>query len=169
MWVILRLVPEPAVFVDLRFSPGVDLVSVVRRFVLHFCRQAVDDSRLVSRTAVAAHELLENVVRYAATEEARIWVGLKSGAQGGVITIRTWNRASAERVATVASLIDAMTAAADPSEYYRALMIRSAKSSGSGLGLGRVFAETDMTLSHSVDGDLLMIQAVSERKEGGRL
>src|SRR4051812_49257694 len=51
-----------ATHLEMRFSPNLELVSVVRRFVADLSKRALVGAADVDRIAMATHELLENAV-----------------------------------------------------------------------------------------------------------
>jgi two-component sensor histidine kinase len=145
---------EDDAYFELRFSPNVTLVPTVRRFVTEFYTQVFKDDEGTSRIAVATHELLENAVKYSVDKSTRIRIGVRRTGDGRfVVTIETSNRARA----------------ADSLVHYQSVMRRNAKlTEGSGLGLARVSAETDMSLHCSVEGDTLFLTARGELAGGAR-
>ncbi len=70
------------------------------------------------------------------------------------VSISTKNKSDPKHLAALTATIDEIAAAPDAGVHYQVLMRRSAKrTDGSGLGLGRIHAETDMTLSYQIDED----------------
>jgi hypothetical protein len=157
-----RIADEDAYF-ELCFSPNVRLVPTVRRFVAEFYREAVENRDATSRLTVATHELLENAVRYASDGNTLIRIAVQRE-QGGVrVTIDTRNRASSNSIDSVRTALDELAAAADADAHYQVLMRRSAKrADGSGLGLGRVRAESGMQISYEVDRDAVHVRAQAQ-------
>jgi hypothetical protein len=149
---------EDAYF-ELSFSPNVQLVSTVRRFVAEFYAQSLGDEEITSRLEVATHELLENAVRYSADGNTAIRIGIVRHPQLRV-RIDTSNRAELACIVTMRHTLDEVIAAPDPDAHYQVLMRRSMKRvDGSGLGFGRVRSESDMILSYEVDRDVVRIRA----------
>jgi anti-sigma regulatory factor (Ser/Thr protein kinase) len=147
-------------FFELSFSPNATLVSTVRRFVTEFYVQVLGDEEITSRLAVATHELLDNAVRYSIDGHSSIRLAVAPEGSMLNVTIDTRNRTTEANVQTIRTSIDEMMAASDPASHYQMLMRRSAKrTDGSGLGLGRIRAETDMGMSYRVEGDMLHIRA----------
>jgi len=150
---------EDAYF-ELSFSPNVQLVSTVRRFVSEFYTQALVSDDITSRVAVATHELLENAVRYSSDGNTTIRIGVKHVAPAIRVRIDTCNRAEGGCLVTLRHTLDELIAAPDPDAHYQVLMRRSMKRvDGSGLGFGRVRAESGMVLSYRVEGDVVRIRA----------
>ncbi len=146
--------------VELAFSPCIGLVSIVRRFVSEFYSDVLVDPDVTSRLAVATHELLENGARYSVDEQMIVRIGVKREALSMLISITTQNRSTEAHIAALRSGIDELIAAADPHAHYLALMRRTAKrTDGSGLGLARVRAESEMSLSYQIRGNDVVLRA----------
>jgi hypothetical protein len=153
----------PSTYFELTFRPNLRLISVVRRFVSDFYADVLQDGELAAQLALATHELLDNGVRYATTEETGLSVEVAHGDDPRIVRLQTRNRASDEDVAVVKRLVEAMQSASDPFAYYQdALKVSAARTTGSGLGLPRIFAEADMSVDYEVRGDELLIHAKTE-------
>jgi anti-sigma regulatory factor (Ser/Thr protein kinase) len=157
-------VTEDAYF-ELSFSPNVALVSTVRRFVSEFYAQVLSDEETTSKLAVATHELLENAVRYSKDGNTSIRISVMKSNDLVRVQIETRNRADSTHVDNVRAAVDEVANAPDAATMYQTLMKRSAKRrDGSGLGLGRVRAETDLELASHVEKDLVHVTAVGRFK-----
>jgi anti-sigma regulatory factor (Ser/Thr protein kinase) len=162
MSVATRNVDEDAYF-ELSFSPNVKLVSTVRRFVTDFYAELVNSAETISQLAIATHELLENAVRYASDGNTSIRIGVKRSDGAVRVTIDTRNRASIDSIAAMRGVLDEIAAATDPNAHYLVLMRRSAKrADGSGLGFGRVRAETGMEVSYEVRNNDVLVRAQAD-------
>lgn len=151
---------EADAYFELSFSPNARLVSTVRRFVAAFYVQILADAEVTDRLAVATHELLENAVRYSSDGNTRVRIGVKREPGGCAVTIDTINRAAAGDLAGARTTLDEIASAQDPQRHYQVLMRRSiTRTDGSGLGLGRVRAESGMSLSYEIDGDMIHVRA----------
>jgi len=146
---------------EFAFSPSLSLISRVRRFVSDFYDECLGDPESTSRIAMASHELLENAVKYASHHLARICIVVEREEGGGrIVTIETKNRTVPENLAAVRSTLDDLALSDDAMASYLKLLELSAKrTTGSGLGLGRVYAEADMKLSYEIQRDELTIRA----------
>jgi hypothetical protein len=153
----------PDTYLELSFAPSLRLVPIVRRFVGEFYVTALTDPEVTSKMTVAAHELLENAVTYSADGHTMIRVTVSSDAESVQVSIDTLNRTSAAHVAKLSAQVDELRAAPDPNAYYLELLRRTAKkTTGSGLGLGRVCAESDMRVSCDVEGELVHVRALAQ-------
>jgi hypothetical protein len=151
-------------FFELRCVPDVALVSSVRCFVTDFYGHLAGDSDIAHRLAMATHELLENAVAYSIDRRTEIRIVLRRPVAPHhemAVDIETKNRVFGDRMALVRTALDEVIAAPDPDALYRELVRRAAKrrDGGSGLGLGRIRAEADLTLSYEIMGDVLAIRA----------
>jgi len=145
---------------ELTFRPNVELISIVRRFVSDFYERMITDADTVSRMALATHELLENAVKYASDGVTFLSITFEPGDVTSTVSIRLVNRANPEHIAAVATIFEEMSRHDDPFAHYQVAMARSAKRKvGSGLGLVRVRAEGEMTMSHSIEDDRVTILA----------
>jgi hypothetical protein len=145
---------------DLSIWREMGTVSIIRRFVEELYEQVFDDRDVVSRIALAAHELLENAVKYSYDGEARIRIGLAEHGTTTRVAIEVTNHATADDLRTLRTAIAEMDGAGDPLVHYQTLLRRSAKRrDGSGLGLARVVAEGEMSLALAVEEDRVSLRA----------
>lgn len=147
-------------FVDLSFSPSLQLVSMVREFVGRFYSQLNAGEEVVDRVSLATHELLENAVKYSLDGLTRVRIEYWPVTLGGHIVLRTWNRPRPEDLTILQERMAELERATDPSSYYQQLLERASKrQDGSGLGLGRVWAEAEMTVRYALDEAQVCITA----------
>jgi anti-sigma regulatory factor (Ser/Thr protein kinase) len=152
---------QQTAYLELGFSPNIDLVSIVRTFVTEFYNRVLNDTELSSRVAVASHELLENAVKYSTDGDTRMRIEVAYDADRAVVQLEMKNRASRENVENLTRLFGEL-ANMKPDAFYLALMERSLGSKhGSCLGIGRVAAEADMTLKLDVTGDWVCVRALT--------
>jgi anti-sigma regulatory factor (Ser/Thr protein kinase) len=152
--------PSESAHFELSFSPNVSLVSTVRRFVSEFYVQILSDAEATSQLAVATHELLDNAVLYSDDGNTAIRIVVHREPDAFRVGIETRNRATPANVEAVRTAIDEMNAAPDAAAHYQVLMRRSAKrADASGLGLARVRAEADMTLTCEIEGGTVCLRA----------
>jgi len=138
------------------FRPNFKLVSTVRRFTEEFYQRMLDDQEVSEKVALATHELLENAISYAIDDETGVRVELDDDQ----VIVKTWNRSTPERLASLRAVIDEMNQATDPDAYYQQLMQKTAyRTDGSGLGLARIRAEAEMAIRYEITTDRVCIEA----------
>lgn len=153
---------EPDTRIELEFKPSVELIAIVRRFVSEFYDQLLRDPDVVSRVALATHELLENAVRHAADGETTLIIAIEPRDHSHALTIRMTNRASHRKRESLAAVFADMQSAEDPFEHYCRVMKKNARrSDGSGLGLARIRAEADMALQCAMSDETVTITATT--------
>ena len=133
-----------------------DDVPDVRRFVEKVHKRLVHDRDDVSRVTMAAHELLENAVKFSADGSASLHIAIDNNK----VSITTRNRARPTDVADLRRIAEQMGKADDPMVFYLSQMQRAPESRG-GLGLGRVAAEGEMEVRFKLDGEYVEISARS--------
>ena len=157
-------IPKKTAYLELGFSPNIDLVSIVRGFVTEFYNRVLNDAELSSRVAVASHELLENAVKYSIDGDTRMRIEVSYDAERAYVQLEMKNRASRENVEHLTRLFGEMERM-PANAFYLSLMERSLGSKDvSCLGLGRVAAEADMTLKLDVKGDCVCVRAQTTQK-----
>jgi hypothetical protein len=148
-------------YFELNFRPNVQLVSVVRRFVTEFYQRSLRDPDGTSRVALATHELLENAVKYSKDGETTIRIDV-SQTTPKTVRIMLRNRAEPQNIAAIREILDGVASAPDAFGYYQKLLVAKAKSKeGSGLGLARICAEGEMTVTCEVIEDVAVIEATT--------
>lgn len=163
-----RDVDGPArVSLTLSFQPLAEQIASLRGAVSDLCAPHVAEADELSRVLLAAHELLENIVKYSSGGLAEFHFSLESAEGGLRALLRTKNRAEPERLSDTERRFDALAKAPDPVTHYDEMIRESAsRRDGSGLGLARILAESEMALQHRVEDGILIITAqvlVSER------
>jgi hypothetical protein len=150
---------ESAPSFELRFRPSSSLITVVRAFVEDFYVKVMDDHDVASRLALATHELLENAAKYSSDGEASIQVQVQ--ARTGTVYVRATNRAEPARIDLLRKCFDEIEAAPDARDLYLRMLKRTAvlASGSGGLGLARIWAESDMAIRLEVNGDHVAIHA----------
>ena len=157
---------KPLVSMEVSFgeAPPQGMVTPLCQSLLELCRRVFDDDDAAARLRLAAHELLENIVKYSSDGVCDVRFALtrhESGALSAMVSTRNVPRAENRRDAE--ERLAALTAAQDPREHYDSIIADSARQpAGSGLGLARIHAETEYRLSYRFEGDALLIVAGGE-------
>lgn len=157
------LPPDPNPFTGaslrLEFRPHVELIKTARELVTQFYGQLFLNADAISRVALATHELLENIVKYASEGPCNFESELVVDRVDSAVRIRAQNRTTPERANNLVRLVAEIGANAHPLQMYQHFMRRSAlrKDGGSGLGLARIRAEAEMTVCCDVREDEITI------------
>jgi hypothetical protein len=159
--------PGGGAYLELCCRPNIDLISSARRFIADFFERAIGDGDTIARMAMAAHELLENAVKYSSDGNAFMRVEVTPQGKQRNVEVLTRNRTSPERFAELRRRVDEMARYTDPFDYYRFAMERSClEAVGSGLGLARILAEGEMTISLEREGDEISLIARTQLSTG---
>jgi hypothetical protein len=158
------------VSLTLSFRPLASQIGPLRTLVSDLCKPHLADADGLSRLLLAAHEMLENIVKYSVGEAAEFHLHLEARPDGVLVRLRTKNRAAPERMADARWRLDALAKAPDPIAHYDELIRESAgQLDVSGLGLARIPAESEMELCYATEQDWLILTAegnASERATG---
>jgi len=157
------------VALTLCFEPLAGQIGSLRGALSDLCKPHLGDPDELSRVLLAAHELLENIVKYSTGSMAEFHFTLEPASAGLRVRLQTKNCADAERIADVQRRLDAVHAARDPVSHYDDLIRAAAgRRDGSGLGLARIPAESELALSYVVEHDCLILTAegmASEKRQ----
>ena len=152
--------PGVRVLLTLCFEPRAEQIASLRATVSALCKPYLTDADELSRVLLAAHELLENIVKYSAGGSAEFHFAIEPVADGLRVRLTTKNRAQPERLADVRRRLDALEAARDPVAHYDELIRACAgRRDGSGLGLARIPAESELSLGYAIEHDTLILTA----------
>ena len=158
------------VSLTLSFQPHADQIGPLRTLLSDLCKPHLADADGLSRLLLAAHEMLENIVKYSIGEAAEFHLLLEAQTSGLLVRLRTKNRAAPERMADARWRLEALAKARDPVAHYDQLIRESAgRQDVSGLGLARIPAESEMELRYATEQDWLILTAegnASERVNG---
>jgi hypothetical protein len=150
---------QPMQSLDITFRPSADLISLVRVFVADFYSRIASDPDVAHRLALATHELLDNAAKYSADGETSF--AIQFDAHTSAILVRAENRARDSEITKLRRVFQEMSTAPSADAFYTDSMRRTAKrkSGSGGLGLPRIWAESEMDLKLSVDGPRVTIVA----------
>jgi hypothetical protein len=159
---------EEDAYCELSIAPSVDLIASVRRFVESFYVSVLECPSVRSRLVVAAHELTENAARYSIDGRSRIRLGIVPEPNGWRVAIATRNRADERHRAALRELLAEQRSSPDRTSFYRMRLSRSLEHPiGAGLGLARVYAESELDVSCAVHGDTVHLVAQRAFDVGG--
>src|SRR5260221_4371884 len=146
--------PQSETYCRMSFRPSATLITVVRRFVSHFFDELLEDAELASMIALAAHELLENAVKYSTDGEAVLTLELDEHAAEPEVRVTIENKAPPEHVERLRGIFDDLHASTSPAAFYEELLRAGVeRATGSGVGLARIYAEADMARALDVTQD----------------
>jgi hypothetical protein len=153
---------------ELHIDSNPRLVSVVRRFIEEALEKVVDDDDqdLVGRLSMAAHELVENGVKYAARNPTIMRIAVIQTGQQVSARITVTNEASADNVERLRLFVNEIcrSGRADLAELYESYLRRRDPHTQSGLGLCRIRAEADLTLALEVAGTTVTLVATVQEQ-----
>jgi len=146
---------KPDGYIEIRFGPRWKYISPARVFIQNFVAIALSDQAKADSIAMATSELLENAVKYGASEDTQCIV--QAFPETGIIQASVTNQASEQGAREVQALYDKIMSG-DPLEAYIVQMREAAtRTDGkSQLGLARIRYETgadvklDVTSDHKV-------------------
>ncbi len=149
-------------YFDLKFAPNWAMIEPAREFLLSFLSVALDNREAASQVCLAAHELMENAIKYSADETAHVQLEVSLD---GPIVLSVENTIRPEHVEALLAEVHAANEAVDPFEFYQKKMIESlSRPSGkAGLGLARIRWESQMTLTCEVRDGVARVVGTRER------
>ena len=152
--------PESAVAsVELDFTPDASTPSRGREFLVNACAELLPDRELSFRLGVAAHELLENVLKYASGGKRSVSVGFQKSNGTTQAYVRSRNRAGQPQLTRLSNTIDRIRNSDAPDDLYDSFIEAGVDGLGSGLGLIRIRAEALMDLAYDIEDDTVTILA----------
>lgn len=132
---------KPDGYIEIRFGPRWKYISPARIFIQNFIAIAISDQAKADAIAMATSELLENAVKYGASEDTQCTV--QAFPETGLITAAVTNQATEQGAKELQNLFKKIMSG-DPLEAYIMQMREAAvRSDGkSQLGLARIRYET---------------------------
>jgi len=150
-------------YFEVSVPPNLNLVSDVRHLASAFCLEMQADEELISRVILTTHELLENAIRFSVSGQAHLRIGVRREKSRMSVRVETRNVADHTNLEELKRRLGEMRAANDPEAHYLELMRESLlRPEGSGLGLGRIRVEADMTLHYAITGNAVDLRATAE-------
>lgn len=147
-----------SLFVCLSFCPSESLVSAISQLVSDFCQVGLRDLDISYRFRMAAHELAENITKYSTTSRVSLEVELAEVEGVHMLSVRTRNETSPERLIEVEKRLKELKSATDPVELYDRMIEETAPLEGvSGLGLARIRAEGGLEFDYQIIGNELTV------------
>jgi hypothetical protein len=162
------MVPQELGF-DLSIDPNPRFVSVVRRFVEATFERLLEDPEVVYRVAMTAHELIENAAKYSLGSKALLRVSFQREGEAALVSLYLANETTANHIDRLRERVAAIANAPDPFLHYQRLMRLTARTSDeSGLGLARIRAEAEMSLSLDIRGSTVGLLATARVTPRGK-
>lgn len=147
-----------SLFVRLSFCPSEHLVSAISQLVSDFCQMGLRDLDISYRFRMAAHELAENITKYSTTSRVSLEVELAEVDGVHILSVKTRNETSPERLIEVERRLKELKSAVDPIELYDRMIEETAPLEGvSGLGLARIRAEGGLDFDYEITGNELTL------------
>ena len=134
-------------------------ISPTRCYIAKILQPILVDDDAIQRLSIAAHELLENCVKYSNGEHVQFEFEVNRDGDEAIANIRTTNSAMLSHISDLRRRIDAMNAAVDPVAHYDEVIRESLVAGGSSLGLARIRAESGVLLSYRVQKDIVVVLA----------
>lgn len=151
--------PRRVRFIKVEFAPSSGCLGSLVAVVTDFCRNVIDDPDVVFAFRMAAFELTENIVKYCSGDRATIEISVDNTSYGAELVLTAENQADTERLRDADERLLAGEGAEDPVAHFDKLVRDTLNSPNeSRLGLGRLRAEADLTVSHQVKQDTISIQ-----------
>jgi hypothetical protein len=150
-----------AASIRLQTPPHAELASSVRELVSTICRELLNPDETQS-IAMAAHELVENIVKYSVDGMRSFEVELTARGDQGWVRLLTHNHTVPKYRDDLQGIVERVSRAADPLAIYDELIEASPRREGSGLGLARIRAEAGMNVVCLAEGTLITV--IAERR-----
>jgi hypothetical protein len=153
-------VDKPDGYFEIQFSPHWKFISPARVFLQNFAAVAVSDQAKADALALATSELLENAVKYGASEDTRCVV--RAYSDTGALQAAVSNHATEESVRELRAVFEKIQTG-DPLEAFISQMRQaSTRTDGkSQLGLARIRYEAGGQMSIEITPERLVTVTVT--------
>lgn len=139
--------------------PSIRMIANSRHFIQELCEPIVG-AEASSQVAMVAHELMENLTKYAGSGPVRLELEVQSHQNQHLVRITSANQASPERLAELELMLEEISSSREPRATYLRYMADSvARVEGSRLGLARIRAEGEMDIQYTLQDDEITICA----------
>ena len=147
----------------LEFGYFGDLAGVarVREIVERHFEEVLRERKTVSQLGVAAHEMLENGVKYSTDGVFDFCVQVEWAERSARLLVRTRHHAQANHVAAVLEQVESLARATEPTRHYLE-RLRHTEGRVSQVGLARIASEAQMKISARIQDGVLTVSAESE-------
>ncbi len=155
-------------YIRLQLSPAWEHVNATREYLMTVLSHTLADAAVASQIALAAHELIENAIKYSASDRSKIKVQVEERSASVVVTVE--NDARRQDIANLISEITAVADTKDPMAYYRSKIELAVKRTDGRacLGLARIRFESQMEIRWTISGTRVRISAVRKLGEAAR-
>lgn len=156
---LLTLTDPVTTSLELEVGPDADmtLATRIREFLANTYGPLIRDTRVEFIISLAAHELVENIIKYGTNGRKRLSVQLDGRKRE--LRIVTSNEATPTQIERVRAKLERICRSNTPEALYDELIAESADTDESGLGLIRLRAEADMHLAYEIEGNTVTICA----------
>jgi hypothetical protein len=145
--------------VQVRFQPMWRYIDGIREFCGFFTRTTFDDPEVGDRIGVVVHELVENAIRYSSRNESSL-LHLAVYSRDEEIEVVVANSAEESRVKEFEKIFEKINQGDALDAYSWAMQrARGLPEDQSGLGLPRIRYEGRMSLSMTVDNNVVSVRA----------
>ncbi len=155
-------------YIKLQLSPAWEHVNATREYLMSVLSHTLGDAAVASQIALAAHELIENAIKYSASDKGKIRIHVEE--RSGSIVVTVENDARRQDIANLVSEISAVAETKDPMGYYRSKIELAVKRTDGRacLGLARIRFESQMAIKWTISGTRVRISAVRNLDEAPR-
>lgn len=145
-----------AAILFLRMQPSWVVIDDIRHFVETFCASACPGADREEQLALATHELIQNAICNAATEDVELELEVDRSHES--VRVSVSNVARPDQIAVLRDRLARAQAEPNPLQAYVAAMRESPHSRG-GIGLARIRYEAALDLALEIEGETVTVHA----------